>query len=141
MVDKQPEPKYIIDEYQAKNYEDLINFYESKTGEELEVVKDSIRSHPCLAPEQLLCPYEKYCARSTYSTCMYCDKRYIPSELMLEAARLSGREKVLDELLTLFDKLYWWFDCEFQKSADYEEGACDALKLGMEKLESLRGVK
>jgi len=46
--------------------------------------------------------------------------------------------KVLDEVETILDKLYFWYDCEPQPSAQYEEGACSALDHAITKIKSLR---
>lgn len=47
------------------------------------------------------------------------------------------RERVLGDVETLLDKLYWWYDCEPQSSVEFEEGACAALKHALAKIEGL----
>jgi hypothetical protein len=59
-------------------------------------------------------------------------KKMKASKEVAYAATLAENKRVLKEL----DKLYWWYDCEPQPSAEYEEGACAAIKHAMKKIES-----
>lgn len=51
------------------------------------------------------------------------------------------QDDVLDEVLSLLDKLYWGYECEPQPSVEFEEGACSALKHAFNAVKALRNSK
>jgi hypothetical protein len=53
----------------------------------------------------------------------------------------SERDKVLDDVISHLEKLYFWYDCEPQPSAEFEEGACSALDHALIKISELRQSK
>jgi hypothetical protein len=57
----------------------------------------------------------------------------------IETIQRDECEKTLVKVENILDKLYWWYDCEPQPSVEFEEGACNALRTALIKIEELRG--
>jgi len=86
-------------------------------------------------------PKEMECFGSAYletdEICILCRA----SEDCSKWCSRNNRNAVLDEVASLLDKLYWWYDCEPQPSVQFEEGACSALEYAITRLEELRQAK
>jgi len=65
-------------------------------------------------------------------------EQMIIGEKASSSPRQSDRDKIIDEVLSILEKLYFWYDCEPQTSAEYEEGACSALEHAQTLIEGIR---